>query len=532
MKSPSSKSSRGILRSSLGVSFATFLSRVLGLFRVMLEARVLGGDSAASAWALAFAIPNTFRRMLGEGALGTALMPLVAEAEATPEGAARVRRELGVIFAYLGAILAVIVLAVSGLSFGLKALGDVKYFPLLAADHIQLMLSILPLLMPYAFFICLVGAVGAVLNTRKIFVLPALGALLLNFFLIGGLWVAFGRGITGSELPELLPKLSFLVLASGAAQLALMLLLLWKAGRFPRFTRESFRNSEILRKLWKLVLPGLIGGAALQISFLIDRMLAMSLGPKAVPALTYVDRIIDLPIGLFAIALGSVLTATMSHAAARGDREEIAGDLAFSLRHVYFFCIPMAVGVVFFWEPLMRILCLGGNYTQADLEATRLVAIFYGAGIPAFCSVKILLAPFYARKMMTTTLRYSLIAICANIAIALMLMWPLQQGGIALATVLASMLNNFLLMRHLRKEGMAPGVRRVAATFARSLLAAGIPGGALYFLYPRLLERMPDIPALAFTGVLFLAAYLVLSHLSGGREAAELKSVLRRERNA
>ena len=526
----------GILKSSLGVSAATLLSRLLGLARVMLEARVLGGDTIASAWGLAFAIPNTFRRLLGEGALGTALIPLVSETDAK-QGPEQVRRELGVVFSVLAVILAAVVIAVAGAALLLyhASLSEPvrRALPVLGSERVQLMFLLLPLLMPYAFFICLVGAIGAVLNTRRIFVIPALGALLLNFFLIGGLYAAFRRGLAGDELVGFLECLCLLVLASGAIQLILMLALLWKAGRFPTLSRKAFLESDILGRLWRLVLPGMIGGAALQISFLVDRMLAICLGPKAVPALTYVDRIIDLPIGIYAIALGSVLTATMSRAAARGNLTELSHDLAFSLRHVYFFCIPMAIGVIFFWEPMLRILCLGGNYTRDDLMAARMVAIFYGAGIPAFCSVKILLAPFNARKMMMVTLRYSLIAIAANIAFNLILMWNFKQGGIALATVLASMLNNTLLLRHLRREGIPLGGREVIQTAARSLAVALAVALVLYWVYPLLRARFTfrhigEFPAFALLGILFTLLYFAGSRLLRARELSELSGVLRR----
>ncbi len=523
----------GILKSSLGVSAATFLSRLLGLVRVMLEARVLGGDTIASAWALAFAIPNTFRRMLGEGALGTALIPLISETD-EQKGPAQVRKELGIVFTVLSLILAGVVVTVSGGALLIYHLPlSPETFPLLTSDRIRLTLLLLPLLMPYSFFICLVGVITAVLNTRRVFVLPALGALLLNIFLIGGLFFAFRRGFAGNELIGFLETLSLLVLASGAIQLLLMSLLLWKTGRFPTLSRNMFRESDILQRLWKLVLPGLIGGSALQISFLVDRMLAMYLGPKAVPALTYVDRIIDLPIGIYAIALGSVLTATMSRAAARGDLDGMAHDLVFSLRHVYFFCIPMAVGVIFFWEPVLRILCLGGNYTQDDLMAARMVAIFCGAGIPAFCSIKVLLAPFYARKMMMTTLRCSLIAIGCNIVFNLILMWPLQQGGIALATVLSSMVNNGLLLWLLHKEGISLGRQEIFKTVGRSLAVALVAGGALYLLYPFLqthltLRHIGEFPALAVLGGLFVILYLIGNRILRAPELTELAGVLRR----
>lgn len=442
----------------------------------------------------------------------------------------------------LSLILALVVAVVAGGALGLRRLaltGSVQEFlPVLASERVQLALMILPLLMPYAFFICLVGAIGAVLNTRKIFVLPALGALLLNFFLIGGLYAAFRRGLAGTELVGFLEFLSVLVLISGAIQLALMLLLLWKAGRFPAMSRKAFRESGILGRLWRLVLPGMIGGAALQISFLVDRRAgdlprpqsgsgAQLRGPHHRPA----DRHLR-----HRARLGADRRRCRGPAA-RGNLDEISHDLTFSLRHVYFLCVPMAVGVIFFWEPMIRILCLGGNYTEEDLMAARMVAIFYGAGIPAFCSIKVLLAPFNARKMMMTTLRYSLIAIGCNIVLNLILMWHLKQGGIALSTVLASMLNNTLLLRHLQKEGIPLGSRSIIRTFARSLGVALAAGTLLYWLYPLLRIRLTfrhvgEFPAFAVLGVLFLVLYFGGSLLCRAPELPELFSVMRRGKHS
>ncbi|WP_288560893.1 murein biosynthesis integral membrane protein MurJ [uncultured Victivallis sp.] len=528
----------GFLKSSLGVAFATLLSRALGLVRVMFEARVLGGGSVASAWFLAFSIPNLFRRLLGEGALGTALIPLVAQAEAE-HGPDKVRRDLGVVFAVLSLILALVVALIAGGALGLRAFArsetGAAMFPLLATERMQLVLAILPLLMPYAFFICLVGVVGAVLNTRKEFVLPALGALLLNFFLIGGLGWGYYRAIPPAGLPQFLNVLSFLVLGSGALQLVLMLLLLWYHGRFPSLKRESFRDCAILKQLWKLVLPGMIGGAALQISFLVDRMLAIWLGPQAVPALNNVDRIVDLPIGIFALALGSVLMANMAQAAARGSREELAEDLVFSLRHVYFVCIPMAVLVMLFWQPLIRMLCLGGNYTESDLEATRYVAIFYGAGIPSFCVLKVVLPVYYARKMMKIPLYSSLISIACNIILNLCLMWTLKQGGIALSTVLASMLNNTILITLLHREGFNLQGRLMLLTGLRSLLLAGAVGVGLYFLYPQLRRMLElpwfgEFPAFVALMALFGGLYFGASFLLRAAEPREFFDIVRRRK--
>ncbi len=521
-----------ILRSSLGVASATFFSRVLGLIRVRLEASVLGGGDIASGWFLAFAVPNLFRRLLGEGALGTALIPLIAEAERNG-GSGRIRRELAVVFAVLSFILALLVVFISGavLLFRMLPSSGTGFF---ATERMRICLLLLPILMPYAFFICLIGVIGAALNYSKVFVLPALGALLLNIFLIGGLSVGwFYCGSDLGRVTDYLPVLAVLVLISGAVQLALMLILLKVRGLFPELRRSSFRDRRVAGRLFKLALPGMIGGAALQISFVIDRLLAAFLGERAVPALTFVDRIIDLPVGIFALSLGTVLMSWMARSAASGNREELAGDLAFGLRHVYFICMPLAVLVVFFHEPLLRLLCLGGNYTAADLEAARYVAIFYGAGIPCFCSLKVILPAFYARKIMDKPLYCSLAAIGLNITLNLILMWPLRQGGIALATVISSLFNNTLLLLLLRRDGFALPGGRLFFSGVRSMALAVLSGGAAFLFYrlwhgPGVLPWLEELAMLAAAATGFGALYLAGSLLIRSPEPGEFLALVRR----
>lgn len=528
------KGERQLLKSSFGVGAATLLSRILGLLRVRLEATVLGGGEFASGWFLAFAIPNLLRRLLGEGALGAALIPLVAQAEHdNPE---RVRRELAVIFTALSALLAAIVVLIAGGTLLLRELVWDSNIAFFNTERMRLTLILLPILMPYGFFICLVGAIGAVLNYAKVFVLPALGALLLNLFLIGGLAAGSMLGISADRMPPFLSLLAVLVLISGFVQLMLMLLLLAWYGRFPLLKRSSFRDAGVLSRLWKLALPGMIGGAALQISFVVDRLLAVWIGPRAVPALTFVDRIVDLPIGIFALSLGAVLMASMSRSAAAGDTSRLADELFFGLRHVYFACIPMAVAVIIFHRPMLELLCLGGNYTVEDLAAARWVAVFYGAGIPCFCSIKVLLPAFYSRKDMITPLKFSLIAIAANVLLNLALMFPLQQGGLALATVLASMLNNTLLITRLRRDGLRVEGRALLFSGARALIAAAVAAAAAFGAENWLDGRIAATGWMAMFAIFMLVMaiygviYLLAARLLRAPEIAEIFPLLLRRR--
>lgn len=516
------------------MAFATLLSRVLGLFRVMFESMMLGGGALASAWQLAFMIPNMFRRLLGEGALGAALIPVLIHTEERA-GTRKMREDLTVVFAVLGVVLVLIVAVVS--------LGAGWLAPQMSAEYWRIALQILPLLMPYAFLICFSGVIGAVLNSRKEFFLPALGAVLLNIFLIAGLGI--GVLAESGRMPELpgltewlrdgyhfLEFLSSLVLVSGVIQLGLSLLLLHIRGAFPALCATAFRDLSVLRELWKLVLPGFIGGAALQVSFLADRILASWIGPQAVPALTYTDRLIDLPIGMLAIGIGSVLMTNMARSAARGDNDEVCRDLTFGLRLIWFCCIPMAMFLVVFPEPVLRLLLFRGNFTESDLQEAVQATFFLGMGLPFFCSLKVILPVFYAWKQVNKVLKVSILCIIANIVMNLILMWPLKQGGIALATVLSSVLNNTLLLILLARAGLDLPVRSLCWSFVRALLAAvcaGAAGGVLLvsvfsWYGSRQVEWLWVLPLLA---AVFGMVYLAVHRLSGGRETAEFFLLLR-----
>ncbi len=522
---------KAILKNSSGMASATFLSRILGLLRVRLEAAVLGGGEIASAWFLVFAIPNLLRRVLGEGALSTALIPLIADSE-LQGGKEKVRRQLAVVFAYLGIFLAVIVLVVSLFSWYAGRHAHEWRWEFFHSERIILTFQLLPLLMPYGFFICLVGVIGAVLNYAGVFLRPALAALILNVVLLLVL-----SSVLIWSLPEagFLPVLALSVPFAGALQLILMVILLYKVGLFPDF-RKGWQERRIWKELFKLALPGMLGYGALQVSFLIDRGMAASLGSQAVPALTYVDRIVDIPIGIVAVSVSSVLMVMMSRSAAEGNCEEIADTLAYGLRMVWFTTLPLAALVVFFHNNILQLLCLGGKYTVSDLQSAHYVAIFYGMGIPFFCSLKIILPAFYARKKMKTVFAVSLTAIVANIILNYVLMQFLAQGGIALATVIASLINNGVLLLLLKRENMTGKSGEVMLSFLRSGAISFFAAWGIFELYRRFFETWATLrwqntlAVLAVIGVVFMGIYFAGALMTRSPELREITGLIRRRK--
>ena len=499
------------------------LSRIMGLVRVMLVARVLGGGAVASAWYMAFMVPNLFRRLLGEGALGTALVPIVTRSLET-HGREETKRAIAGIFVVLSTILGVICILI--------AAACMIFVDVPETERGKLTLHLLPLLAPYAFFMCLVGASGAVLNTLRVFFLPALGALSLNIFMI--LCLLLVCPLFTEEPVLQLRFLALSVLLAGAAQLSYNMIILKKNDLFPSFRPDCLKSRWALRELWVLVLPGLAGAGAMQISFFADRMLAYFLGPQAVPALVYSDRLVYLPIGVIAVSFGTVLLPGMSTAAEKGDNQGIVDALQLALRQMLFVTIPIAVFTVFLGELLLRVIFLGGNFTESDLEATLWALRFYACGIPFFCTIKACVSAFYSRRDMKTPLKISIICIVVNIVLNVILMFPLQQAGIALATVISSLLNNVLLLILLQKE-IKIRIRfgSTAMTVLKSLIASATAVTIAIILYRNItlpaVVPFKNLVMLAMVGTVYGVVFAGGAAAIRCREIKEAFSIFLRE---
>ncbi|MEG1979127.1 MAG: murein biosynthesis integral membrane protein MurJ [Victivallaceae bacterium] len=511
---------KNIFSGAAATSFAIFLSRILGLVRVTMEASILGGGALASAWFLAFSIPNLFRRLLGEGALGNAVIAIYSHLE-KEHGEAAARKQLPLLFVILGGVLAVIAIAI-----GLGAIILRNYF---IETHEQYVLLILPTLICYTIFICIIGVSTALLSIRRVFFLPALGSVLLNVFIIGGLY--FSRLIAESDPAQTLFNLTYAVLWSGLIQLLLMGILMVYYRIFPIFKGALWRSWSFIKEVCGQATYTIIGSSSLQIGFLVDRLIASSLGAFAIPALTFSDRYIDLPIGMIAVAITTVLMADLSRSAAEKDYVKMAEAMNYCLRQILFMTIPVAAFTFIFREPLFRLLLMSGNFTAENLQATTYVVLFYAPGIPLFCTIKILTPMFLSRKLGRTPMWVSIGCIIFNIIMNFILMYPLAAGGIALATVLSSLANNSILAFLLWREGFEFQWSRLVSC-ALKALAASLAAGLLYLIYNELFQAMPftfwrrDMLPLTLVGGAFGLAYLGISFLLRSYELKETLEIV------
>jgi len=521
-----------LLKSTSGVAFATMSSRVLGILRDILFAVFIGADTTMSSWILAFTVPNLFRRLLGEGALGTALVPLLTRALGEKDGRDRAGKNFILLVYVLGSLLALISLVIAVISLIIA--------PFITVERVKLTFQILPVMIPYAIFICISGIAGAALNCLKKFFLPALTSLILNVLLILSLLLVVPL-ISGSF--SILLSLSISVLLAGIIQLIVMLLMLKKEGMLQSLCDsgeatglqngiisriKSAKNDPFMKEIWTLTIPGLIGASALQISFLADRWLACCLGNYAVPALYYSDRIVFLTIGVFAVAMGSVMLPDMSRFAAKNDIKGMVKTLQFGLRQILFICIPAAFFTFVFREELIKLLFMRGAFDKKALSETSWALGFYAFGIPFFATIKVLLSGFYSRKDMKTPVKISIMCIVLNLILNLILMWPLKQGGIALATVLSSIVHNFVLLFLLKRDLKMFKINQISIPALKIVMASAMAITAAIYAYNQLNSVLNNIIATIIAAIVFILCYFIAAIACGSKEIHEWLNILKK----
>ncbi len=426
-----------IAKGTLGMS-AVLISRLTGLVRDMLIARFLGGGSVMSAWVLAFRIPNTFRGLLGEGAATQALIPLLGQTIHT-EGKEKFRRDLGIMLATLAIILGIISILVSAIC--------ILLIPVFPIYRVSAALALMPILMPYTFFVCLTSICSSVLNLFDKYFLPMLTSVLLNVAIILSILIFY------YQTPEaLIIKMSWASLISGVLQLGWLLYLLKKEDAFPTTFRPGGWKTPIVKEFFMLAIPRFFGAAAAQVSSLMDSLMALYISSFAAPALYFTERVVFLPIGLFAVSLGNVCLVSMTKHMAENKISHVIKDLRYGLRQVIYISVPMAVIFIFYRYPILNVVYGGNRFGEKSIDETAWAMLFYCFGIPSFCAMKIISSAFYAQKDTKTPVKVALWCILLNFIINLILMFHLKQGGIALGTVISSIVNCLVLTYIFKKR--------------------------------------------------------------------------------
>ena len=453
-----------MLKASGAMAAATLFSRVLGMVREMVYARFMGDGWVASAFAFAFSVPNLFRRLLGEGALTAAFIPIFKEKEKTHGEIEMWRAANAVISGLVIAASVIIGLVMLGISLALA----VHQF----SDSTELMLRLLRVMFPYMLLVCVAAALMGMLNARGHFFIPAMGATMLNVVMIAS--VLFLAPKMGRELSEQIFALAFGVLVAGAAQAAFQVPTLWREGL--RYRWVSPWKNETVRLVVTRMIPGTIGVAAFQINVLLTQTIAFWVGPHIVASFNYAVRLMELPQGMFGISLATFLLPTLSALALDKNYPEFRATLRCGISTLLFANLIAAILLVVLAEPIVRLLFERGAFTAASTERASLALICLAPGLVAFSTVNILARAFFALGDTKTPMKISLACLTLNLLLAAALVVPLKQGGLGIANTITSVCNAGLLFFALQKKLARLEMASLRATFL-PLAVAGIAAG-------------------------------------------------------
>ena len=448
---------------------ATLLSRIFGFLRDMIVAQFFGAGMATDAFFVAFRIPNLLRRLVGEGALTASFIPVYTEylARRTPE-------EGGDFLRATFSVLSVFLLVLTGLGVLLAPwiVKAMAYGFSQEPEKLELTVLLTRLMFPYIFFICLVALAMGVLNSRKHFFAPALAPVLLNLSIIVCV-LGFSRFL---ETPIL--ALALGVLLGGVIQLLFQWPFLRRRGISLGF---AFAPSHPgVKRIAALMAPSVLGLAVTQLNVLVSTFLASYLPEGSVSYLYYADRLLEFPMGIFAIAMATAVLPVMSEQAAKDDWENLRETLSFALRLVFFVTLPAMVGLIVLGKPILNLLFQRGAFTALSTEMTAQALLFYSLGLAGFAGVRIVVPVFYSLQDTKTPVKVAFAALAANALLGALLMGPLKHGGLALATSLAAGLNFSLLVFLLRKKMGKIGLGKISLSFSKSLGASLIMGAAAF----------------------------------------------------
>ena len=509
------------VRSLATVGGLTGISRVLGFARDVLIAAAVGTGPVADAFFVAFRLPNLFRRLFAEGAFNAAFVPLFAKAvEEGGRATAKVFAEqtLAVLLTVLLVLTATAMLAMPWLMHGL-APGFSE-----TPEKFDLAVRLSRITFPYLMFMAVVALLGGVLNSLHRFAAAAAAPILLNVFFILSLSIAVPLvGLPGQVL-------AWTVAAAGIGQFLLLIVAASRAGMALRLPRP--RLTPAVRRLLKLMLPGILSAGAIQINIAVGTVIA-SLQAGAVSYLYYADRVYQLPLGLIGIAFGVVMLPELARKLRAGADRAATEVMNRGLELSLLLTLPAAVALLVVPRPIVVVLFERGVFDAAASDATARALAAFALGLPAFVLVKILQTAFFAREDTVTPFRFAAVAVAVNIGLSLSLFWMLQHVGIALATAAAGWVNAALLAIAMRRRGYLALDGRFRGRLPRILLASAAMGVALWFGRELLADRFADdlpgrIPALA---ILVAAGMAIYGGLALGLRAMtwdDLRAALRR----
>ncbi len=458
-----------VIKAAGVVGLGTFLSRILGLVRLQVIAYTFGYSAITDAFWIGFTLPNLLRSLLAEGALSTAFIPVFSEWLAK-KGEKEAKRLANNVLNILMLLLVVVV--------GLGIFFAPWYVPYLAfgfrkiPSQLGLAIKLTQVMFPFLFFISLAALAMAFLNCKGHFATPAFAPLLFSVAVIlSALFLTPQFGIY---------SLAIGVVVGGGLQLLFQIPSLIQRG-FGYCPALSFKDPGI-RKIGKLIVPATVGGITLQFNVLINRVFASTLVPGSISALLYAMRLIQFPLGLFAIALSTAIFPTLSSLAAKKRVGELREMVSLGVRMVLFVLVPSSVGLIIIRGPLISLLFQHGAFLAEDTVMTAEALVYYSLGLFAMGEVMVLTRAFYSLQDVFTPVKISILILILNVLLNFLLISPLKHSGLALATSLSMFTNGAILLVLLRRKLKRIEGRKILNSFLKISLVTGAMGAGVFLV--------------------------------------------------
>ena len=467
--------SKRLLKSGMIVSAMTLISRVLGLVRDVVVANLMGAGASADVFFFANKIPNFLRRLFAEGAFSQAFVPVLTEYHAsgdinkTRELVARASGTLGVIVTLvtlLGIVFSGVVTAVFGAGWFIDWLHGGP-----AAAKFELASFLLKITFPYLWFITFVALSGAILNTMGKFAVSSFTPVFLNVMIIGCAWFLSPH----LELPEI--GLAIGVFLGGLVQFLFQLPFLLKAGVLSR-PKWGWRDPGVV-KIRTLMIPALFGVSVSQINLLFDTFIASFLQTGSISWLYYSDRLLEFPLGMFGIAIATVILPALSRKHVDAQSSGFAETMDWGVRMVTLLGIPAMLGLMVLAKPMIMVLFMRGSFSPEDVHQASLSLLAYASGLLNFMLIKVLAPGYYSRQDTKTPVRYGIVAMVSNMVLNAIFAYFFGYIGLAVATSISAFINMALLYRGLHLQGVYIVTRKTVFFIVRLMIAGTLMLAAL-----------------------------------------------------
>ncbi|QYJ78080.1 murein biosynthesis integral membrane protein MurJ [Shewanella acanthi] len=472
--------SKKLLKSGMIVSAMTLISRVLGLVRDVVVANLMGAGTSADVFFFANKIPNFLRRLFAEGAFAQAFVPVLTEyqekntSEETRELLRKVSGTLGLlvtIVTLIGVIASPVLSALFGGGWFVAWLNDEP-----EGAKFELATVVLKITFPYLWFITFTALAGSILNTRGRFAVSAFTPVFLNVAIIAAA-VFFAPT---SEQPEI--TLAWGVFCGGLIQFLFQIpfLLREKALVKPSW---GWHHPGVV-KIRTLMIPALFGVSVSQINLLFDTFIASFLMTGSISWLYYSDRLLEFPLGLFGIAIGTVILPALSKNHVNAEGDGFGKTMDWGVKAIILLGLPAMMGLIVLAKPMLMVLFMRGAFSVQDVEMASYSLMAYGSGLLSFMLIKVLAPGYYSRQDTKTPVRYGIIAMITNMGFNLIFAIPFGYVGLAIATSMSALLNATLLYRGLHKAGVYTLTKPTLVFCVKAMVSAALMVVVLYYFLP------------------------------------------------